>query len=182
MTEWDTTEDLAPVLGRDCGTVWLRELKLVELPESGGIQAVIQRTPALEHAITALKKRPRKCRWGPLLHNDTENGFDAAFGQRILSNGKSIASQICTLAKQEDWRAFQVDLESLEASQAAPYESFLTDLHMCLKKRDVRLSVAVHAVNPDMSSKGHVGEFQRFGMLAKNADLPRLRGHGDLRC
>ena len=111
------------------GLIWSRGLAFdVQAGEFNLAEA-----PALTQYESGVTQR---CR-GVFIQNDSASGYASALGQKIIQSSDKALVQLASLIQSKEWRALQVDLESLAEASAADYERFLDRLAAALAGKGV---------------------------------------------
>jgi spore germination protein YaaH len=157
---WDPPAALAQLeshLAR-IDTVWSRTLQLTA---GGALEPVV--TPGLTDLAKKLQAAGKAA--GPVLDNAANGGFSRDLALALFAHAPAEITRLTAMARAGHWRAFNVDLEALEAQDADAFEGFVRQLRASLAPLGVRLSVAVHA-KTDGTGSG-ISAFQRWPALAK---------------
>ncbi len=167
VTSWDTSSDLALVEKEisNLDTIWFFTVNANLLLKTEKSAEKNRNLWELTKPILSLNNlaKEKNVRFGPVIHNSTEIGFDPNLALKIISKpAESIARLKAEIIKNK-WRAVNIDFESLPASAAREYETFLIAIEKSFQGMDVAVSVCLHAKTP--TDDHDISRFQNWKSL-----------------
>ncbi len=173
ITDWDTEESLKTVREEitQIDTLWIFAANGAHLTRPAAKNAKntgnAKNPWGLSEPLRALEALAQKkgVRIGPVIHNSSEQGFDADLGLKLIKDPKAIAERLKAELKLNHWRALNIDLELLPEKSQPQFEAFVRQLESTFRGTDVVITVCLHA--QDGVTDIDISRFQNWKNLAQ---------------
>gem|GEM_PF-3712116 len=172
FTSWDSRDRLTNTFNNlsQLDTVWLfgpsAEGLLPKNDQDSKGKAEPWWTDLEPLSTTVGRARAAKIRYGPVLHNSGEKGFDPDLAVKLFAEESKVIERLLAEFKKHQWTALNVDLEAVPVSSAAAYEKFLKSLVQSFSKLPVKISVCLHA-QTEKDPQNEAAKFQRWKVLSE---------------